>query len=629
MADHLVETLDKLLAADETAEEASGGLKSRNPFSLAFLGEGLLDLGRDGLAGSATYLTVAREKVIPLLVKAISSSGLRDVAGSVRIEPYPPSAYLTQLAFRVTKRLHDTVWAELPQPKRREFGNLKSKVRGWARAEVNRQMVLIMTGSRTADPMQLAYAIILVSSTSSTEHSTPEEKALTAAALKLFFSKQNPDGSWPPSQPLFHYPHVGNAQCFEYELLTQMLLCRPLQSALRGYLVEFRRAVDRLAETAFQLESSTPGEHPIAWASGHHPQIEGPESWSTACVYDFCHMLGRLVAEAIRRSLFAEVSSEYSSPIEVEEFSRTSFDGDFLDAKLAVDGQPWSLKKVLMDAFVRPIADDRHIVANGGKLQKKTPMSAILFGPPGTSKTELAKMMAKCLGWPLLSVDPSYLVQDGIEHLYSRANKLFSMLAVAEQVVAFLDEFDEMGRERTDNAEISSRFITTAMLPKLAALNKSRQIVVILATNFIENFDAAFSRGGRFDMIVQVMPPKLSEKLRGKGWEILSSIISKLPTANQLEAEDALRDLTYLETVHLVDRLTLGSTDKLQEILKAAQSGTLARQHGPDDTWKSISVKQREHIRLPPLFSGGSATPDESTSPERAEHGDVEPPMIR
>ena len=58
-----------------------------------------------------------------------------------------------------------------------------------------------------------------------------------------------------------------------------------------------------------------------------------------------------------------------------------------------------------------------------------------------------------------------------------------------------------------------SRFITTAMLPKLAAINKERKIVFLLATNFISGFDAAFRRGGRFDMLLQVMPPNLAAKL--------------------------------------------------------------------------------------------------------------------
>ncbi len=48
------------------------------------------------------------------------------------------------------------------------------------------------------------------------------------------------------------------------------------------------------------------------------------------------------------------------------------------------------------------------------------------------------------------------------------------MLAIAEQIVVLLDEFDEMGRDRSASTDILSRFITTAMLPKLAAINEPK-----------------------------------------------------------------------------------------------------------------------------------------------------------
>lgn len=584
----LIKKLDALLKPAE-GPKGSGGLPPKNPFSFAFIAEAILDLSNYRYPGYCGHGRIIQEKIVPFLEQEIMTPDSAPAAvGAVRMKPYPPSAYLTQLTFRVLRRSWGAERTEITQC-----------IRVWARAEVNRQIALITTDSRIADPMQLAYAIILVSSTSTAEHVTPEEKALSAAGLRIFFSKQQDDGSWPSSQPLFHYPTVGNAQCFEYELLTQMLICRPLQNELLNYFRSFQKAVSRLDQAAFQLRPPAPGPEVVGWASGHHPQIAGPESWSTACVFDFCHTLGRLVAEAVRLRLFAEVSSEYSPPVPIDDATPDTFGKDFLDADLVFDGRPRSLTETLLDTFVKPIKKDRTAVANGGRLKKETPMSAILFGPPGTSKTELAKKIAKCIGWPLLSVDPSYLVQDGLDHLYSRANKLFSMLAVAEEVVAFLDEFDEMGRERTDNTDISSRFITTAMLPKLAAINKSRQIVIILATNYIANFDAAFSRGGRFDMIVQVMTPKAEEKFRTKGWDVLKAVIDDTPEANRLEAKTAVGDLTYTETTQLVARLKQGDTDKLQELLKAANGGTLARRHGPEGTWKSVSVKQQEHIRLP------------------------------
>jgi SpoVK/Ycf46/Vps4 family AAA+-type ATPase len=246
-----------------------------------------------------------------------------------------------------------------------------------------------------------------------------------------------------------------------------------------------------------------------------------------------------------------------------------------------------------------PIEAEKAEIANGGRLRPTTPMSAILFGPPGTSKTELAKLIARFLGWPLLSVDPSYLVQDGLDRLYARANRLFSMLGMVEQVVVLLDEFDEMGRDRSQSSDLLSRFITTSMLPKLAAINKERKIVFLLATNYVSHFDAAFSRGGRFDMILQVMPPTAAAKQSFSDWSsTLGDALQTLSGRKRSEAEDCLADLTYLETQQLVFALNQRPEDIYEVFKNARDRGTMKRLNG-DKTWKETCKEEEAHIRLP------------------------------
>ena len=267
----------------------SAGLEENNPFSVSFIGQGVLDLAETGdYDGRAAHLAVVHKDVAQLLFDSINGdSQPLAVSGAVSIAPYPPSAYLTELAFRVLKRTDDNAL---------DIALISKKVRSWARNEAYRQISLIKTGSRLADPLQLAYAVILLADSAMDEQNSPEEKALIQEALETFFGSQLPDGTWPPSQPIFHYPDVGNAQCYEYELLTELLRCKPLQDELLGFMKNFQAAVRHLNESYFDLGPSQRG-----WASGHHPQIEGPESWSTACVYDFVYALDRLVAEAIRR----------------------------------------------------------------------------------------------------------------------------------------------------------------------------------------------------------------------------------------------------------------------------------------------------------------------------------------
>jgi hypothetical protein len=74
--------------------------------------------------------------------------------GSISIEPYPPSAYLTQLVYRVLRRCGAT-----------DGQNISVAVHAWSRAEINKQVSLITAKSRVGDALQLAYALILAVTT--------------------------------------------------------------------------------------------------------------------------------------------------------------------------------------------------------------------------------------------------------------------------------------------------------------------------------------------------------------------------------------------------------------------------------------------------------------------------------
>jgi hypothetical protein len=534
------------------------------------------------------------DDIVPKLIAHLDShseatDSLFEARGAINIKPYPPSAYLTQLVFRMLQRRPS--WLEKLAGNRLDAAIVK-----WARGEIERQVVFLTTKSRISDPLQLGYAITLHVSARRGADISPEEQALIRSGLELFFKSQLESGLWPLSQPLFHYPKVGNAHAFEYELLTQLLLSKSLFEDLLQYLEALDKSVDQLSKSVFHL-TATDGSSALAWASGHHPQFSGPESWSTACVYDFAYALDRLAAEATRRVAFAEVGVPYRPPQVVAKIDPNSFapPDKFLDAEIYVDGGPESLRATIIERLIKPVLKERVTISRGRSFSRTTPMSAMLFGPPGTSKTELAKLIAELLRWPLLSVDPSYLVQDGLEKLYFHSNLLFRMITRLEEIVVFLDEFDEMGRNRADNVEMLSRFITTSMLPKLAAINAERGIIFLLATNYVDRFDSAFSRGGRFDLMFQVMPPTTDEKFRR--WPKLRTLVDGAPKKTQPRLKEELSQFTFLETMEVVRRLEAGKdSDIAKHIEEVAERCTMRRKEG-ETTWAAKCEDERKYIR--------------------------------
>jgi hypothetical protein len=556
------ELTDNLLIA----KRQSAGLED-TAFTNAFVLEAINSLCNRG----ATLNDGQKADVLKWQAKLKRSLNGRNHPGAVAIEVYPPTAYVTQLVVRTL-------------PPKLLDAKMRGAVRSWAVGEINRQIGLFASAEKTADAYALAYSTILLGNLSSSEESTPEEARLERAAINLFFDRQLDDGTWPSSRPLFHYPEAGNAYCFEYEMLVQLLMTESLQPILLEHIDKLGRAASSLKNRAFRFESGA-----LAWASGHHPQSPGPESWSTASVYHFLFQLDRLIAEAVRQSIFVYLDQLYNKPTEaktaITEFLPAS---DFLDATLWIGNKSLHLRDALVD-----IAKGAGAVRATGSLPGGTKMSAILFGPPGTSKTDLAKHVAEFLGWPHLSIDPSHLVKFGMDRVQAEANTVFSMLAASEEIVVLLDEFDEMVRERaSSDSEVLSRFLTTAMLPKLSLINKRRSIVFILATNHIEEFDFAISRMGRFDRIFQIMPPTAKEKRRR--W---NSALSKVP----IQYDKKLELLTFSECEKLAEDLCAGSPPikTLNQVVKACTLRKNARPEGDKTqlTWEQQCIIQRKYIR--------------------------------
>jgi SpoVK/Ycf46/Vps4 family AAA+-type ATPase len=215
----------------------------------------------------------------------------------------------------------------------------------------------------------------------------------------------------------------------------------------------------------------------------------------------------------------------------------------------------------------------------------------------------LARAIADYLNWPQLVVDQSYFVKTGMDNIQSQADKLFSMLSAAETIVVLLDEFDEMVRAREQAEDILSRFLTTAMLPKLAKINESRKIVFLVATNYIGNFDLAISRRGRFDLILQVMPPYLDAKL--KNWPQVNDHLKQFGLKDNTHVTSILELLTFDEfETFVIEVLKAQNRDASIRIADdAVGRATLRSPAAPDGdgafTWQAASTDQEKKIRLP------------------------------
>lgn len=132
------------------------------------------------------------------------------------------------------------------------------------------------------------------------------------------------------------------------------------------------------------------------------------------------------------------------------------------------------------------------------------PKTIIFFGPPGTGKTHFVRAIAGILQWWYIEVSPSDLMADGEDRLGANLKKLLEKAGHLDEAVIFIDEFEEIAGSR-DQASRIDKSITNEFLKQVPLLKRREgKILLICATNYIHELDAALLRPGRFDCIIPV-----------------------------------------------------------------------------------------------------------------------------
>ncbi|MHC1725170.1 MAG: ATP-binding protein [Syntrophobacteraceae bacterium] len=132
------------------------------------------------------------------------------------------------------------------------------------------------------------------------------------------------------------------------------------------------------------------------------------------------------------------------------------------------------------------------------------PKTIIFFGPPGTGKTHFAKAIAGILSWWFVEIAPSMLMEDGPEKVGANLRRTMEKARKLQEAVVFIDEFEELGCRR-DKADRLDKSITNEFLKQVPLFKEeSDKVLLVCATNYIQQLDAALLRPGRFDCIIPV-----------------------------------------------------------------------------------------------------------------------------
>ena len=145
-----------------------------------------------------------------------------------------------------------------------------------------------------------------------------------------------------------------------------------------------------------------------------------------------------------------------------------------------------------------------------GKVALGRGLNALFGGPSGTGKTMAAEVIAHDLGLDLYKIDLSAVISKYIGETEKNLNRVFTEAAHSNAIL-FFDEADALFGKRSEVRDSHDRYanIETAYL-----LQKMEEYdgITILATNFRQNLDDAFTRRMRF--IVEFPFPDEQHRLR-------------------------------------------------------------------------------------------------------------------
>ncbi|MFO7711349.1 MAG: CDC48 family AAA ATPase [Candidatus Woesearchaeota archaeon] len=142
------------------------------------------------------------------------------------------------------------------------------------------------------------------------------------------------------------------------------------------------------------------------------------------------------------------------------------------------------------------------------KMGIRAPKGVLLFGPPGTGKTMLAKAAANEAESNFILVKGPEMLSKWVGESEKAVRQIFEKGRQTAPTIIFFDELDAIAPRRgaSGDSNVTER-VVNQLLTEIDGLEELNDVVIIAATNRPDIVDTALLRPGRFDRIIMVGSP--------------------------------------------------------------------------------------------------------------------------
>ena len=133
----------------------------------------------------------------------------------------------------------------------------------------------------------------------------------------------------------------------------------------------------------------------------------------------------------------------------------------------------------------------------------------LLFGPPGTGKTKIARVIAAQARARFFSVSGSEFSSKWFGESEANLRQIFDSAKQARPSVVFFDELEAFLPKRTEmsRADAPEKRVVSTFLGLTDGVGSLDGVLLVGATNYPDLIDEAALRPGRFDKLIYISPP--------------------------------------------------------------------------------------------------------------------------